>query len=766
MKNFPSALIKQQNTKNGIGSDWRNTLTNIGTQALSNIFGRGGAERLSKDIDKDFIDGYERPDLEQQVNENNILEAPNNVKDLIKKRNYQISLNANMNNGKPNQTIRFEDPFKFSSSIFSIINNYKYMFAKAIPQKLEGEGYLADAKGNATSEKGMTILETACAPSLFNPYNAVEITGIIENIPLIDRDLQGGETAQAAAPDSITAYDKEPENDKKTEAKASEDKWITLHSQVGNRDKDITDCSIKKLVELSKNGGESKSVLGLATYRYADFMYCKDLGKIPNNRLITLRKFPGPIGDNIFSQAYPSDNNKTIYKSYPDIGRLVTWFDNDDNKLEDICRYDYEATWKEFTSEIQIETSNQKDEGFVNKVANLLSAQNNTLTGQGFSGNNGALAWGANLLHIPIISGSRAASQYYDWTTLGNYDKHRIYEPPNRIWDTHKYEGRLKFNQEINLTFRYTLRSYDNINPKSAFLDLLGNIMVVTYRRGNFWGGESRIVGPQGSNSVYNTANAWIDWGFEKLGGFWNYVMNGNLTKEEVQGWITNMLNMANEGFNKAIEGAKKIAEDLANDAEGTIANGVKKAGEDAQNGMKWISEANKQFKFTDALKGMVKNQLGRPAIYAMNSLLSGENVGPWHLTIGNPRNPIMSMGNLIMTKAEVSHTGPLGIDDFPTELIVKVTLKHGRPRDAVEIQKMYTKGLSAIYKPMNLVDIKNYWNNVDAFPDVVPMMPSQANPRPQRGGSTAATGETNKWFVNNMNKLEDAVLKRQLSSV
>ena len=37
---------------------------------------------------------------------------------------------------------------------------------------------------------------------------------------------------------------------------------------------------------------------------------------------------------------------------------------------------------------------------------------------------------------------------------------------------------------------------------------------------------------------------------------------------------------------------------------------------------------------------------------------------------------------------------------DFPTEIKVTVSLKHGRPRDSVEIQKMYTKGNAAIYRP------------------------------------------------------------------
>jgi hypothetical protein len=130
----------------------------------------------------------------------------------------------------------------------------------------------------------------------------------------------------------------------------------------------------------------------------------------------------------------------------------------------------------------------------------------------------------------------------------------------------------------------------------------------------------------------------------------------------------------------------------------------------------------NDHYHWTDALKGMLKNQLGRPAMYAFNSLLTGEAVGPWHLTIGNPRNPIMVMGNLILENSEVSHSGPLGLDDFPTELKVTVTLKHAMSRDSVGIQKMYTKGTKAIHLPFNHVTDKNYWANQTAFPDTIDM--------------------------------------------
>ena len=111
------------------------------------------------------------------------------------------------------------------------------------------------------------------------------------------------------------------------------------------------DCTIKRLVSLSNNKNDKTSPLGQARYKYADFMYCKDLGKYANNHLLTLRRFAFPVGDNIYTEAAMAKQNNN-WSTMGDIGRLVTWFGNDDNKLEDILKYDYVATWKELNSEI------------------------------------------------------------------------------------------------------------------------------------------------------------------------------------------------------------------------------------------------------------------------------------------------------------------------------------------------------------------------------------------------------------------------------
>ena len=141
------------------------------------------------------------------------------------------------------------------------------------------------------------------------------------------------------------------------------------------------------------------------------------------------------------------------------------------------------------------------------------------------------------------------------------------------------------------------------------------------------------------------------------------------------------------------------------------------------------------KFTFKDILKSInsiggmlisgVLNQMGRPKKVMYNALLSPAPIGFWHVTIGNPKAPIMSIGNMIIKNVTVEHQGPLGLDDFPTGLKVTVELDRGKPRDLRDIEKLYMRGNDRIYTSMgekvfdmyknaqlykdNKADLKNY---------------------------------------------------------
>jgi hypothetical protein len=85
---------------------------------------------------------------------------------------------------------------------------------------------------------------------------------------------------------------------------------------------------------------------------------------------------------------------------------------------------------------------------------------------------------------------------------------------------------------------------------------------------------------------------------------------------------------------------------------------------------------------------------------------LTGAPTGEWHLQVGNPFAPMMMIGNIWCTSADFEFNDELSIDDFPTELKVSCNLKHGRERDASDIQSIFNGGGGRIYYPYDKAEI------------------------------------------------------------
>ena len=543
---------------------------------------------------------------------------------------------------------KFKNPLVLSPLVYSTMNTYRMTYKNGVFVPMDGR--TQEDNGEDQNILYGEYDKKTVSPSLFNPYYGIQKIGPTKNTPLVDN--------------------------------------IKVDNYHGDRQKfstDFADCSIAKLCELS---AEENGELGQARYKYSDFMYCKDLG-MPNNRLITLRRFALPVGDIIMGPPATMTGEENNAADVPgDIGRMVCYFDTEDNKLEDIINYSFDAKFERKEAKIEEKQSEEDSRPSpLGMLLNTMSSQYRTSFLKSTTGTNNLMDYA--LGKINILRNTSNASWYKDnpLMTGSNYDQNKVYEPPNTIRSMYIYDGNLEFKHSFTLTFNYTLRSYDNINPKAAMLDLLANITAVTYRRGNFWGGRQQINGPQPNNAGWRKANNIIDKAWGKLGGIFQGMIDGGFDISAMLG------NLANS-FGAMIKGVGNLVTNAAEQVNSVIKG----------NGL--TGETKKTVQKVGAfvgpmLKSKLKDTLGRPQIYAFNSLLSGDNTGLWHVTIGNPRNPIAVMGNMIVTDTKIQQYGPLGMDDFPTGLKVTVTLEHARPRDMVDIQKMYTRGMNAIYVPM-----------------------------------------------------------------
>ena len=112
-----------------------------------------------------------------------------------------------------------------------------------------------------------------------------------------------------------------------------------------------------------------------------------------------------------------------------------------------------------------------------------------------------------------------------------------------------------------------------------------------------------------------------------------------------------------------------------------------------------------------NAIKGVLGKGFGtimdmrsaqsRPQSVAVHSLVSGAPVGEYHMVIGNPYNPIASVGNLIMESFDITFPdGTLGFDDFPDTLRLRVNMKKARALDSGDWQSMLALGYGRTYVP------------------------------------------------------------------
>ena len=621
--------------------------------------------------------------------------------------------------GRTNKFITIENPLKFSSDVLNSINKYRFMFKKAVRTNTIRYTVVDDSKdttSGGSNTQHIDYINEASTPALFNPWYSVSTKGFSASVPLVvlsDDVIKENETKGNESIDIIQDIrdDGKPKDnansstqaDTSSENQTAKEKWVQMKVNLAPQSKniDLSDCSIDTLVKLSEKRatslvGENSAIseLGVAKYRYIDFMFCRDLGKIPNNHLLTLRKFTRPVGDNINTRLPKSDTPYNFNQSM-DVGRLVTWFGNGDNKLEDIIKYNYVATFKPLDSKIQPVDSQEDEEstGIIGKMVNTINPKYNQAMSQGRTGSHNFISQlGGRYLSTSFANFGRGG-QYERHDIFTPYDHNKVYEPKNTIQSTHVYEGKLTFSQEFTIKFSYKLRAYDNINPRAAFLDLIGNILAVTYRSGTFWGGSRMFRGAPPNKVGTAKVNAFLDRTFDTLGGIGNNLLSGNLDIGGTLGSIWGAV--------------KQIASDAFNTAKSLALGNTSTKGKSP---LQVIGAIVKHTGLWSGVQGMIKNGLGRPAVYALDSLLTGDNVGLWHLTIGNPRNPIMSIGNLIIDKSEITQSGPLGLDDFPTDLMVSVSLKHGRPRDSAEIQKMYTKGSGPIYTPLGAKAASNFY--------------------------------------------------------
>ena len=388
------------------------------------------------------------------------------------------------------------------------------------------------------------------------------------------------------------------------------------------------------------------------SYTAQDFLYCKYYKQIPVNHLITLRRFPTPVNDNIFDLSLspaskdpnaPEPGEAVDATQTAGVTAVTYMGEKTGNKLDDILKMSYGLNYKEVKSEMEDISSG--DGGYTTQPFYSKMGGVGRATADAFKG---------------ISSRQKFASQNMSTgdklgTTYANF----VIGPVNVIDSTNVRDKGMKFSNDLKLTFEYELKSLNYINPKIAMIDVISNMLTMTYNNGQFFGGGQRYYGSAGA-----VASQFGDINKLKQGDF--------------SGYIGSVVTDVETGF-KNVFGGGTGEFNLDNGIEGLLKVGKTMLG--------------------NMLGGFLSDNVGAVSgTQATKALISAEPTGDWHVTVGNPLNPIVTMGNMYCDNTTMTLGQGLGYDDFPMEVKFEIDLKHGKPRDKGDIENMFNAGRGRIY--------------------------------------------------------------------
>jgi hypothetical protein len=521
----------------------------------------------------------------------------------------------------------------------------------------------ANAKqlGIVDNTEGVSV---SSAPSQFNPFNVFRYKGFAASEKSYDiknhsdKNLYGGNISglseqENRSKDNLFAYIRGAIDGASGETQKYSD---------NTRQKSVRNPTAKQIIDSSKD--TTSTTIGPAPYAYNDFIYCTHYGKIPNNRLVTLRRYPQPVEDNLFITPKEKDPD---YIQVP-IAQALTYFgEGTGNTLNKILPISWDMKWTALTADVKDIAGNEVLIDDVVGAAGITNPDTQNAIRVAIA----ALS-GTNQLSVTEIAGYDKILQEYIRNSY-NSEKgpywNRVLGPVNVINQSRKRDrgmGSTMFETPVNLEFRFSLRSFNFINPKVAMLDLLSNFLSLTYNTAPFWGGGYRYF----QNPGVKVSLAGQD------------LINEGKVLEGIQATLKEWLS-----------GANGVAKNLINQLAGSFSNvsaGSASSNTEAPDLEEGAGQGIKDFANL-MLAGRASALMQTPMTY--RSLLEGRPIGEWHLTVGNPLDPMAVMGNLICTSCVMTFSDELGADDFPKEIIFRVDLKHGRPRAKQDLESIFNLG-------------------------------------------------------------------------
>jgi len=432
-------------------------------------------------------------------------------------------------------------------------------------------------------------------------------------------------------------------------------------------------------------------------YNVKDFIFCKYYGILPNNRMITLRRFPHPtldslrtipngnVGDFAFSK---TNKNKITFESrgVKDLGKLhdakgelntsipvaqaVTFFGGDTgNSLATVLGLNTGLNFGQQTQEA-VKNEQTGDPGLMNSpYGDLIKS---LITGTGIDFDVTAADNLAGTLLTPQKNRNQLQRMLLDQAVSedGPLSK-KIFVNVNTVNQMMlRSQGFNGGFDSFSLDFHYNLTSVGRMNSKLLFLDLMTNLLSIGSDYGQFLSPELRL------------SQTSVGLGFP--GGPAGYAQSIVDPIQYIRDTVSKMLSKDN--VDRQLENEKGLTSQVQK-----IAEEVKAFANDPSKGLGPDSTLMKSI-------SVMLSDAFLKKVYFSPIMLSGYPTGDWHMVVGNPLNPIAMIGNLVCTNVKITFGDDLGPDDFPTEMKATYTLQPGRQRHRGDFESMFNRGSGRLY--------------------------------------------------------------------
>jgi hypothetical protein len=389
---------------------------------------------------------------------------------------------------------------------------------------------------------------------------------------------------------------------------------------------------------------------------YAHFAYLKNVGVYPNNRLIIARRFGGGVGNDLTAMTGQA------------LATIVTYFGETEECFSITFNEEYTAA-----------------EGSFEEVLNDIG--DDILSGDNKGGKLGTeAAGGFGIIPLPgimegvqhIILNKLGLSNIGGPgdSPLGN--PNLIREAQQRaIPGKGKAGTALAAKFSVKMTIEYEQKFINGVDPTLVYLDIIQNALTF---------GTSK--------SVFQFSN-----GFgQGVSGFIQSLISGDLQAitSAITQFVTSLISAISESVQNlvnqlitALDSEKEAPKDETPDQKKQREkDGIAAAGQAIIGLLGKVSQAT---------IGTIVSRY-KVRLLGIANALTGAPSTPWHVTIGNPKKPIFSSGDMLCSSVNLSLGPTLAFNDLPSTIKLEIELTNARSLGSQEIFNRFNTGKGRSY--------------------------------------------------------------------